>query len=104
MPDPLLAKLLRNNGKKLVDRAVNGAVDKVVLKTQAGAPAAGQGRISLPRRIAGAALLRIATGSVPGALAVGGALLAKHLYDRKKARDKAAANADTAPQSDKTPA
>jgi hypothetical protein len=99
MADPLLAKLLRTNGKQLVDRAVNGAVDKVVLKTPAGAPAEGQARISLPRRLAGAALLRVATGSVPGALVVGGALLAKHLYDRKKAREQAGPPA-TAPSPD----
>ena len=29
---------------------------------------------------------RIATRSLPGALAVGGALMAKRLYDRRKAR------------------
>ena len=29
---------------------------------------------------------RIATRSIPGALAVGGALVAKRLYDRRKAR------------------
>jgi hypothetical protein len=47
----------------------------------------GQQRLSLPRRILGAALTRLATRSVPGAIVVGGAILAKHLYDKKKARE-----------------
>jgi hypothetical protein len=34
----------------------------------------------------GIAATRIATRSVPGALAVGGAFLAKKLYDRRKAK------------------
>jgi hypothetical protein len=34
----------------------------------------------------GIAATRIATRSIPGALAVGGAILAKKLYDRRKAR------------------
>jgi len=46
-----------------------------------------QGRVSLPRKLVGMALMRVATRSVPGALLVGGALLAKHLHDRKKAHD-----------------
>ncbi len=41
---------------------------------------------SLPRRIAHTALLRIATRSVPGAIVVGGSLLARHLYLSRKAR------------------
>jgi hypothetical protein len=35
--------------------------------------------------------MRVATRSVPGAILVGGALLAKHLHDRKKAHDAQAA-------------
>ncbi|NBC35143.1 hypothetical protein GTZ99_01060 [Novosphingobium sp. FSY-8] len=83
MSKALLGKVLRDNGTKLVAKAV----DSVVLTADA---TKGQQRISLPRKIAGAALLRVATKSVPGAIVVGGALLAKHLYDRKKARDAAA--------------
>jgi hypothetical protein len=35
----------------------------------------------------GTAIARIATRSVPGALIVGGGMLAKTLYDRKHAKD-----------------
>ena len=48
--------------------------------------AAGGEASSLPRRIAHTALLRIATRSVPGAIVVGGSLLARHLYLSRKAR------------------
>lgn len=47
----------------------------------------GKDGLSLPRKVLGFALMRVATRSVPGALLVGGALLAKHLHDRKKAHD-----------------
>jgi hypothetical protein len=41
---------------------------------------------SLLAGIAGAALVRVATRSVPGAIVVGGGLLAKTLYDRRRAK------------------
>jgi 1,4-dihydroxy-2-naphthoate octaprenyltransferase len=54
-----------------------------------------QFRLSLPSKIAGVALTRIAMRSVPGAIIVGGVLLAKHLHDAKK--DKVKAEATPAP-------
>ena len=40
----------------------------------------------LSKGLAGAAMARIATRSVPGAIVVGGGLLAKMLYDRRHAK------------------
>lgn len=80
MSDPLLAKILKERGGKLVDQAV----DRLL------ANGAGE-RPSLTGKLARAALLRIASRSVPGAIVVGGGLLAKHLHDKRKAaRAKAA--------------
>ena len=83
MSDPLLAKYLRENGHKLIEKAV----DKVVVQGKTADATKGQQRISLPRKLVGAAMLRIASRSVPGALVVGGVLLAKHLHDKKKERE-----------------
>ena len=74
MADPILAKIARQHGGKLIDAAVTRFI-----------PGSTPGKSSLAGKIAGAALLRIATKSVPGAIVVGGGLLAKTLYDRKKA-------------------
>ena len=49
-------------------------------------PKAGRPKRSLATKLAMAAATRIATRSVPGAIMVGGALLAKTLYDRKRAK------------------
>jgi hypothetical protein len=78
MAAPIFAQFLRKNGQSLIEKAV----DSVVMgKDSPNAKSA-----SLPRRIAGAALMRVATKSVPGAILVGGALLAKHLHERKRAK------------------
>jgi hypothetical protein len=39
---------------------------------------------TMMQTLVGTAVARVATGSIPGALVVGGALLAKSLYDRRK--------------------
>jgi len=44
---------------------------------------------SMGQTLVGTAIARIATRSVPGALLVGGGLLAKTLYDRKHGKDSA---------------
>ena len=75
MPSRILTQIARKSGGKLL----NDAIERIV-------PAATSGsKGGLLRGIAGAAAVRIATRSVPGALAVGGALLAKTLYDRRRA-------------------
>lgn len=83
--DRLLARVLQRNATRLV----NGAVDRLFPQA-AEAPTP-----SLPRRIAQTALLRIATGSVPGAIVIGGGLLARHLHLARKAKAARDAGADT---------
>jgi hypothetical protein len=100
MADSLLARLLRQNGHRLVEKAVDSLVNKQNAAAQHGATPEKPGvaaenpsakpippkRPSLPHRIAGAAMMRVASRSVPGAIIVGGVLLAKHLHDRKLAK------------------
>ena len=76
MAEPLLARIVRRGGGQLLDAAAGH-----LFTPAADAPKA---KSSLSRSIAGAALTRIATRSVPGALVVGGTLLAKSLYDRRR--------------------
>jgi len=65
---------------------------RAVQRKLAGGDLADLGNVSLPpkasfaKRIAAAALGRLAVRSVPGALVVGGGLLAKALFDRRKRR------------------
>ena len=82
---PLLARLIRFAGGK--------ALDRVVARVLPGGKAAGSGiskgglaKRGLAKGLAGAAIARIATRSVPGAIVVGGGLLAKMLYDRRHAK------------------
>jgi hypothetical protein len=74
----ILAKLARRHGGKLLDGAIGKALNA------SGADGGSKG--TLLSGIAGIALVRIATRSVPGAIVVGGGLLAKTLYDRRKAK------------------
>ncbi|WCT76781.1 hypothetical protein [Novosphingobium humi] len=83
MSAPKISGLIRQNGQSLVRKAV----DTIIVQDKAG----NQQRVSLPRKIAGFALTKLATRSVPGAILVGGVLLAKHLHDRKQERKKDAA-------------
>ncbi len=81
MPSPIMARLVREAGGKLLDLAASR------LESPAAPVAAAVGKkASLTRKVAGAALLKVATRSVPGAIVVGGAVLAKTLYDRRHAR------------------
>jgi hypothetical protein len=74
---------LKHGHKQITSRAVEAALLGENKK-----------RLSLPRKLVGMALVRVATRSVPGAIVVGGALLAKHLHDRKKAHDAAKRDAE----------
>lgn len=82
MPSSKIHGIIRQNGQSLVGKAIDSVVTP--------GKAAGE-RVSLPRKLAGLALTRIAMRSVPGAILVGGVLLAKHLHDAKKDRDAAKA-------------
>jgi hypothetical protein len=74
----LLARIARQNGGKLL----NSAIDTLLP-----VDAAKAGKTSLLGGIAGAVAVRVATRSVPGAILVGGAVLAKRLYDQRHAKD-----------------
>ena len=81
MVSRLLASIVRQGGGKLLDLGLGRMFP----------PAAGRAKTAEPKRsltkaAAGAALTRIATRSVPGAIVVGGAMLAKTLYNRRRAR------------------
>ena len=78
MAEPLLARIVRRGGGNLLDAAAGR-----LFAAEADAPNA---KRSLSRALAGAALTRIATRSVAGALVVGGSLLARSLYDRRRAQ------------------
>jgi len=76
-PNRLLARLVRHNGSQLLNRAI----DRVLPD----GPTEEKAKRSLLAGIAGAVAMRVATRSVPGAIVVTSGLLAKKLYDRRKA-------------------
>lgn len=88
----LLARLVRHNGGQLL----NKAIDRVLPDS----PSEEKAKRNLLAGIAGAVAMRVATRSVPGAIVVTSGLLAKKLYERRKAsRDKAGtAGQNTAPK------
>ena len=78
MAEPLLARIVRRGGGQLLDAAAGLLFAEKADATKA--------KSSISRSITGAVLTRIATRSVPGALVIGGSLLAKSLYDRRRAQ------------------
>jgi hypothetical protein len=94
MDNRLLARIAQRGGGKLLDLA---SARMLPLASQD--PGAPKMKRSLTGALAGAAIVRIATRSVPGAIVVGGGLLAKALYDRRRAR-RDAANSIPEPDSD----
>jgi hypothetical protein len=82
MASSLLARLIRQGGGALLDLAVNRAFPAPPPAEAAAPP---KKKTPLSGRLTGAAATRIATKSVPGAIVIGGALLAKTLYDRRHA-------------------
>ncbi len=96
-PDPktnlVLADIALRGGGLLLRRGVERGILGASRSPET-ARAIVKGR-SLAGTLAGAALARIATTSVPGAILVGGGLLAKTLYDRRKSRAQAQADGET---------
>ena len=87
VPNLVLADLALRGGGALLRRAV----EKGLLTPKVGKAGAEQ-RIksrSMVETLVSTALARVATRSVPGAIVIGGGMLAKTLYDRRKARAKA---------------
>jgi hypothetical protein len=74
----LLRQIARSNGGKLL----NAAIDTLLPVDAGKVPTT---KKTLLGGIAGAVVVRVATRSVPGAILVGGAMIAKRLYDRRHA-------------------
>ena len=74
----LIARIARTGGIKLLDTTAVRLFPSPI-----GADAA-KSKGTVAGALAGAALTRIATRSVPGAIVVGGGMLAKALYDRRR--------------------
>ena len=87
--DRILAEIARKGGGKLLD----AAIDKVLPAAAATETAVAKKKPTLLCRVATAMAVRIATRSVPGAIVVGGAAIAKRLYDRRRSGAKAAQKA-----------
>ncbi|PLK27443.1 hypothetical protein [Novosphingobium sp. TH158] len=79
----ILGRIVRQNGGRLLDEAV----DRLV-------PPAVTAKSGIAGKLAGAALMRVATRSVPGAILVTGGLIAKAVHDKRKAM-KAAVQPET---------
>ena len=82
MNNRLIARIARQGGGKLLNSAVNRLFP---------APPKEKGKKKDATRmmggmIASTALTRVAVRSVPGAIVIGGGILAKKLYDRRRAR------------------
>ncbi len=85
----ILSEIARKGGGKLL----NSAVGKLLPTDADPNPA----KKTLLGGLAGAIAVRVATRSVPGAIVIGGSILAKALYDRRHAAKQPAAKAEKAP-------
>ena len=87
MPRKIITDLARRGGNRLIHRTIGKVMPDI--------PDLPNKRPTLLAGLVGAVAVRIATRSVPGAIVVGGGLLAKMLYDRKQAkRSKKSASTD----------
>lgn len=80
----LLAAMVRKGGGQLLEAAIAKALPEE--RVAANADAAKTPKKSLLGGVASVVVMRVATRSVPGAIVVGGAVLAKTLYDRRHAK------------------
>ena len=80
----IIADIARSHGGKALDRAIDVVLDKVLPVTT---PIVSK-KQGLLGKLATTALLRVATKSVPGAILVGGAYVAKRLHERHKAHQR----------------
>ena len=80
MAEPLIARIARSAGGKLLNKAAERLFPAATEPDAKSKP-----KRSITGAIAGAAITRIATRSVPGAILIGGGILAKGLYDRRRA-------------------
>jgi hypothetical protein len=92
-PDPMTNLVLADVALRGGGALVRHLIERGLLGTKYSPQAAKnlvKGR-SMAQTLVGTALARVATRSVPGALLVGGGLIAKTLYDRSKGTRKARA-------------
>ena len=83
MTNVILADVLLRAGGQLLRRSVEtGLLGRQFGKGKAKKIVKGR---SMAQTLVGTAIARIATRSVPGAIVIGGGLLAKTLYDRRRA-------------------
>lgn len=85
-PNPMTNLIIADLVLRAGTRAVRHGLERVVLGTKY-SPIRAKEIVksrTMVQTLVGTAVARVATGSVPGALVVGGALLAKSLYDRRK--------------------
>ncbi len=87
----VLADIARKSGGKLL----NAAIDTLLPVDAAKLPAA---KRTLLGGLAGTVAVRVATRSVPGAIVVGGAMLAKRLYDKRHRQPEAKDAGKAAPK------
>ena len=83
MDNRLIARIARQGGGKLLDAVVTRLFPD---KPEEDEKKKKDTTRAITGVIAGAALTRVASRSVPGAIVVGGGILAKRLYDRRKAK------------------
>ncbi len=106
-PDPVTKQVIADLALRGGGQLLRRAVERALLGSKHSGKAAdnpAKGR-TMTQALVGTALVRIATRSVPGALVVGGGLLAKTLYDRRrgKAATRAAGSKAIAKQTEKSP-
>jgi hypothetical protein len=92
-PNPMTNLILADIALRAGGALLRRGVEKGLVGTALGANKAGKiikGR-TMMQTLVGTALARVATRSVPGAIVVGGGLVAKSLYDRNQKRKAKAA-------------
>jgi hypothetical protein len=85
MDNRSFGKIAREQAPRLIEQAIKVLVAGAVVQDEVSDDQKVK-KPSLGRRLASAALVRVATKSVPGAILVSGGLIAKALHDRHKAR------------------
>ena len=92
-PNPMTNLILADIALRTGGALLRRGVEKGLIGSKLGSKKAGRlikGR-SMMQTLVGTAIARVATRSVPGAIVVGGGLLAKTLYDRRRSRKAEAA-------------
>ena len=84
-PNPMTNLIIADLALRAGEALLRRSVEKSIIGGKLGAKKAGRvikGR-TMMQTLVGTAIARVATRSVPGAIIVGGGMLAKTLYDRK---------------------